>query len=124
LLPAERLKAFEDGSGIALKQLERGLVAGFDFATMYMVTADDAALVERKFRERLVSEPLEARPHPDILRVTGLIGATPQTLVRLDERLVVVSVGSATPARVAEAFAQRKLRKSPSSLSGSALSTL
>jgi hypothetical protein len=53
-----------------------------------------------------------------------MVGQTPQTLVRIDDWLVAISVGSATPARVVELFARGRLRKSKPALQGSALSTL
>jgi hypothetical protein len=124
LLPRERLDAFEHGSGVDLRNVDHGLVAGFDFATLYVVEPNDSATMEERFRARLVSEPVEARPHPELVRVTGLVGQTPHTLVRVESRLVAVSVGSALPARVVELFARKKLQKSPPALAGSALSTL
>jgi hypothetical protein len=124
LLPRERLEAFEHGSGVDLRNVDHALAAGFDFATLYLVEPEEPAKVEQRFRARLVSDPVEARPHPEIVRVTGLVGQTPHTLVRVDERLIAVSVGSATPARVVELFAREKLSKSPPALKGSALSNL
>jgi hypothetical protein len=124
LLPKERLDAFARGSGVDLRQVDAALAAGFDYSTLYVVAPPEPASVEARFRERLVSEPVQARPHPQITRLTGIVGQTPQTLVRVEERLVAVAVGSALPARIVELFALRKLRKSRPALSGSALSSL
>jgi hypothetical protein len=124
LLPRERLDAFAAGSGLDLRETEHALAAGFDYATLYAVEPPEPAKIEARFRERLVSEPVEAHPHPEITRLSGLVGRTPQTLVRVDQRLIAVSVGSATPARVVELFARGKLQKTRPALSGSALSTL
>ena len=124
LLPDTRLDAFAQGSGVELRNTEHALVAGFDYATLYVVEPPNAARVEERFRARLVTEPAVVRPHPRVARVRGLVGKTPQTLLRVDDRLIAVSVGSATPARVVELFALEKLEKSPPALRGAALSTL
>jgi hypothetical protein len=124
LFPAERLDAFAQGTGVHLARTPEALIAGFDYATLYMVEGAEGARVQQRFRDRLVSEPTVARPHPAIVRIEGLVGATPQTLVRVDPGQVAVSVGSATPARIVELFALGKLTKSPPALRGSALATL
>jgi hypothetical protein len=125
LISAERLQRFADGSGIDLRTTPSALVAGFDYATIYMAaTPGENAAAEDRFIERLIEGPIAASPHPRLRRVAGIIGTTPQTLVRLDRELVAVSIGDPTPARVVEAFARGKLRKSPSALRGSALSKL
>lgn len=124
LLPDRRLDAFAEGSGVDLRRVEHALAAGFDYATLYLLVPPQPARVEDLFRARLVSEPVEVHPHPKITRLTGLVGKTPQTLVRVDDRLAAVSVGSALPARVVELFARGKLAKSRPALRGSALSTL
>jgi hypothetical protein len=124
LLPEARLDAFAAGSGVELRDVDSALAAGFDYSTLYVVASSEPARVEQRFRERLVSEPVQARPHPQITRLTGIVGSTPQTLVRVGDRLVAVSVGSALPARIVELFALGKLHKSRPALSGSALSSL
>jgi hypothetical protein len=77
-----------------------------------------------RFRERIVSGERRHLPHPALERITGIVGNTPETLVRVDGHLLAVAVGDPTPARVVEAFAREKLRTSPTALRGAALSTL
>lgn len=125
LLPSERLDAFSKSSGVDLRKLESGLIAGFDHATLYVADArTGSTLAEERFAERLLAGTRVARPHPRIHRLTGVVGQTPETLVRIDERLIAVSVGSALPARIVQLYALGKLTKSPSALRGSALATL
>lgn len=124
LLPEPRLKAFSSGSGVDLETVGAALVAGFDLGTLYLLQATPpaAARASLKFQERLLQGSLK-RPHPELERASGLVGSTPQALVRFDP-IVAISVGDPTLTRVVEAFARRKLRRSPVALRGAALSTL
>lgn len=125
ILPAERLDAYSKSTGVELRTLESGLIAGFDHATLYVADARTGSTVaEERFAERLLAGTRVARPHPRIHRLSGVVGRTPETLVRVDERLVAVSVGSALPARVVELYARGKLEKSPPALRGAALGSL
>jgi hypothetical protein len=87
-------------------------------------TPGDNAQVEELFLERLVRGARVDQPHPRLHRVSGLVGSSPQTLIRIEGRLVAVAVGDPTPARVVEAFARRRLSRSPPALRGAALSPL
>lgn len=124
LVPEPRLKAFTSVSGVDLKTLGAALVAGFDFGTLYLVqtTPEAAARASLKFQERLLQGSLK-RPHPELERTNGLVGSTPEALVRFDA-IVAISVGDPTLTRVVEAFARGKLRRSPAALRGAALSAL
>lgn len=126
LLPAERLDGFAAGSGVDLRKVESALVAGFDFGTLYAVEPSVGTVprIVSRFRERIVSGERRHLPHPLVERITGIIGSTPETLVRVDQRLIAIAVGDPTPARVVEAFARKKLQSSPTALRGAALSTL
>ncbi len=125
LIPAARLAGYARGTGIDLTRTPSALVAGSDYSTLYMAeTAGDNSAVQQAFVERLVSGPVEKRPHPDLHFVQGVIGRTPETLVRLRGQLVAVAVGDPTPALVVEAYALERLKRSPAALRGAALSTL
>ncbi len=125
LLPRDRLQAFAKHSGVDLREVEAGLVAGFDYSTLYAFQLDSSGSeVQRQFSERLVSGPRVVSPHPKIRRVTGVVGRTPESLVIIDKQLAAVSVGSTTPARIVELYALGKLKKSPPALKGAALSAL
>jgi hypothetical protein len=126
LFPEERLKAFAENSGVDLPSVDAALAAGFDFGTLYAIVPPRGAApnIVRRFRDRLVSGERMAHPHPSIDRVSGIVGATPELLVRVDDQLVAIAVGDPTPGRVVEAFARNKLRASPSALKGAALSLL
>jgi hypothetical protein len=56
--------------------------------------------------------------------VSGTQGSTPETLVRVAQRLVAVSLGDPTPARVVELYVLGRLARSPTALHGSATRTL
>jgi hypothetical protein len=125
LFPGPRLAAFAISTGVDLREVPVGLAAGFDYATLYAAeTPGENELVEKRFTDRLVGGGSVATMHPHVRRITGTLGRTPETLVRIDQRLVAVSVGDPTPGRVVELYALDKLPRSPSSLHGSALSTL
>lgn len=125
LIPEQSLSAYTRSSGVDPLRVPEAAVAGFDYATLYLArVGDEDALIEERFAKRLLSAKPRKHPHPELWRTTGMVGTTPQTLVRLDRHLVAVSVGDPTPARVVEAFARHKLKKSPAALAGAALSTL
>lgn len=125
IIPRARFEQFTRGTGVDLARVPSALVAGFDFATLYAIELTASGdTIEQRFFDRLVSEPLVARPHPRLTRTTGIIGVKPQTMVHVQGELIAVAAGDPTPARVVEAFARGKLRKSPSALQGSALRTL
>lgn len=125
LLPPERLNAFAEGSGVDLRQVESGLIAGFDLGTLYLLTPPrgSSATIVGLFRNRIVGGEHHQFPHPELERVFGLIGTTPEFLVRAGEHWIAVATHDFTLGRIVEAFARGKL-KSPSALRGAALSTL
>ncbi len=124
-LTAERVQAFASATGVDLPQTERALVAGFDLGTLYMADASGwVAAPEACFAERLAGSARVHRPHPQIWRVTGLAGSTPQALVRVDHDLMAVAVGDPTPARIVELRARGRLKSVVPALEGAALSTL
>jgi hypothetical protein len=126
LFPEPRLSTFTRGSGVDLTRVDSALIAGFDFGTLYALEPPPGATaaILSRFRERLLTSERAQRPHPQIERIAGVIGTTPEMLVRIEERLVAVAVGDPTPARVVEAFARKRLHKSPRALEGASLSTL
>lgn len=125
LLPPERLTAFEEGSGVDLRQVESALIAGFDLGTLYLLTPPRgaSATIVGLFRNRIVGGEHHQFPHPELERVYGLIGTTPEFMVRAGDQWIAVATHDFTLGRVVEAFARGKL-KSPSALRGAALSTL
>jgi hypothetical protein len=126
LLPPERLNAFAEGSGVDLRQVESGVIAGFDLGTLYLVTPPRGASssIVALFRERIISGEHHQFPHPELERVYGIIGTTPELLVRANEHLIAVATRDPTLGRVVEAFARSRLKSSPPALRGAALSTL
>jgi hypothetical protein len=125
LFPTERLDGYAQATGVDLRSTPNALAAGFDYATLYMAeTPHENSVVQEKFERRLLHHAHVRRPHPRLWWVSGVVGETPQTLVRIDEQLVAVSVGDPTPARTVEAFARGRLKESPAALEGAALSSL
>jgi hypothetical protein len=125
LFPAARLDAFAGATGIDLREAPVAAAAGFDLATLFLAeTPWENGNIERKFIERLTASPhLDTSPR-GVHRVSGIVGLTPETLVRADRRFVAVSVGDPTAARVVQLYAEGRLGRSPPALKGSALSTL
>ncbi len=125
LLPPERIDAYSDATGVDLRNTPNALIAGYDYGTLYMAeVSGPTTSVQDAFVERLLTDPKEKRPHPRIREVTGIVGATPETLVSIENRLVAVAVGDPLPARIVSLFATKKLKKSPPALRGASLSTL
>src|SRR5688572_24057053 len=124
-LTDERFRAFSSATGIDLTRTERALVAGFDLGTLYMADASGWVDVpEAPFAERLAGSGTMRRPHPQVWRLTGVVGSIPHALVRVDRDLMAVSVGDLTPARIVELRARGRLPNVATALTGAALSDL
>lgn len=125
VVPPVRLDLFARSAGLDLRSTPEALVAGFDYGTLYMAaTPENNVAVEQLFASRVVSGAVRRSPDPRVHRISGVVGSTPEALVHVDGLLVAVATGDPTPARVVEAFARRKLKKSKPALAGAALSTL
>jgi hypothetical protein len=126
IISSVRLDAFAESSGVDLRATPEAAIAGFPYSTLYLaeVSSDVAPLVRTRFNERLLAGAVTKHPRPALLRITGVIGQTPETLLTLDERVVVVAVGDPVPAKIAEAYAEERLKNSPTVLRGAALSAL
>src|SRR5512133_879254 len=124
LFPDARLDVFARNSGVDLRTLNTGLVAGFDLGTLYLAETATVAPAKQAFLSRLASEPVEKHLGSGVQHVTGLIGTTPESLIVVPHQFIGVSVNDPTLTKIAGAFALRKLKKSPSALFGAALSAL
>ncbi len=121
-------RAFQDLSarnGFDLRQSASALVAGFDFGTLYLVSADghDARITEH-FQSRLLQGAKVARPHPRLTRITGVAGTTPEALLRAEQQLVAVAVDDPSLVRLVEGYLLGRFRKTPTALRGAALAEL
>lgn len=125
VVPEARFTRFAAVSGgIDLRQIQDLCVARYRDATLTIArTPLDPARVERAFSERLTRPGARAvdAPNPPVVRVTGELAGEPQTLVVFGHEALALAEGRADPARVAEAFAQGKLRRSAPALRGAAL---
>jgi hypothetical protein len=125
VLSARRLESFAAASGIDLRTLPEGCIAGFDYGTVYLArVGTGVALARKRFEERLVSDPVIRSPHPDLWRITGLVANTPESLLAVNNDFVAVAVGDPLLVRVAEAFAMGRFHKSKPALAGAALASL
>jgi hypothetical protein len=126
LISSKRLDAFAESSGVDLRQVPSAAVAGFPYATLYLaeLPAGAAATARERFTDRLVAGAVTKQPRPNLTRITGVIGQTPETLLTAEDRMLAVAVGDPLLAKIAEAYAEERLKNSPSALHGSALSTL
>lgn len=125
LIDGEGFDAFAAKNGFDLRSAPGVLVAGFDLGTLYVLPAEgrDAVIAER-FRERLLGGVKEAHPHPRLTRITGVAGATPESLLRADDQLVAIATGDPQLVRVVEGYLLGRFRKTPSALRGAALAPL
>ncbi len=121
----ERARRFISATGIDLASTERALVAGFDLGTLYMVDSSGwASAPELRFSERLAGSERVSRPHPEIWRVTGVVGSVPESLVRVGDDLVAIAVSDPLSARLVDLRARGRLKRWVPALGGAALSTL
>lgn len=126
IVPRARFDAFAESSGVDLRTVPEAVVAGFPYSTLYLATLPNQAAAQARvrFRERLLSGAVIKHPHPALVRMTGVVGLTPETLLTVDDRQLALAVGDPLSARIAEAYAEERLKNSPSALHGAALSTL
>ena len=126
LIPSARFDAFAESSGVDLRVLPEAAIASFPYCTLYVAELPNgvAALARARFGERLLTEGVSKKLHPGLTRITGVIGQTPETLLTIEDRLLAVSVGDPVQAKIAEAYAQGRLKHSPPALRGAALSAL
>jgi len=126
VLTERRLDAFTEASGVDLRRVPKAAVAGFPYATVYLaeVPADMAESARERFTERLVAGATTKRPRPNLTRITGVVGQTPETLLTVEDHALAVTVGDPLYAKIAEAYAEERLKTSPSALRGSALKAL
>jgi hypothetical protein len=122
LVPESRLQRFASSSGVDLSTLPTALVAGFDLGVLYMgESPGELGAIELAFEERLLAGTERQQPHQRLTRISGVVGRTPQSLLLLDDKRFAVAVGDTTLTKIVEAFARRKLTKSPTALHGVAL---
>lgn len=126
IIPTPRFDAFAESSGVDLRTLSEAGIAGFPYSTLYLAELPPgvAAVARARFEERLLAGAVSKRTHPGLVRITGVIGQTPETLLTVDDHLLAVSVGDPVPAKIAEAYARERLTRSPPALRGAALSKL
>jgi hypothetical protein len=126
LISTKRMDAFAESSGVDLRQLPNGAVAGFPYATLYLaeVPPGVAAVARERFSDRLVAGAVTKHARSNLTRITGVVGQTPETLLTAEEHVLAVAVGDPQLARIAEAYAEERLKNSPSALHGAALSSL
>jgi hypothetical protein len=125
LFPAARLDAFARATGLDLRAVPVGAAAGFDLATLFLAeTPWENASIEDRFVARLTATARVETSPAGVRRISGTVGSSPETLVRMERRFVAVALGDPTPARVAALYAEGRLARSPPALKGSSLSTL
>jgi len=125
LVSHERLDAFAQLTGIEVGQLEAAAIAGYDLGTLYVaeLPTADGGIARGRFEDRLTAGAIVKHPRPAIYRIAGTRAGLPRVLVAVEDRLLAVATGDLTLGRIAEAYAERRL-KSPTALHGAALSSL
>jgi hypothetical protein len=125
LLPPDRIDAFATATGVDPRAVSESVIAGYDLGTLYVtaLAAGDGGHARARFEARLSSGAVVKHPRPALYRIAGTRDRTPQALVSVNDQLLAFAVGDLTLARVAEAYAEHRL-KSPVALRGAALSTL
>lgn len=128
----ENLGRFAASVGFDLRQIPAAVVANYDGeggeSTIYVVRHNgDPVAIERLFRARLVGGERRVVDLPDLVRVSGKIGATPATLLVAGRDVAAFQIGGSAargPARVASLYALDKLKQSPTLLAEDPLKAL
>jgi hypothetical protein len=125
LLPTERLDALALATGVDVRKVEASAAAGYALGTLYvaLLPSSDAGHARARFEARLSAGAVVNRRRPNVYRITGTRAGAPHALVTVDDRLLVYAVDDLALARIAEAYAERRL-KSPTALLGASLSEL
>lgn len=125
MLSSARLDTFATSSGVELRELPEGCIAGFDYGTLYLArVGSNTPTVRKRFETRLITDPVVRSSRSGLWRVTGLVANTPESLLVVDNDFTAVAVGDPLLARVAEAFALGRFKKSKPALAGAALASL
>jgi hypothetical protein len=125
IIPSARLEAFTLSSGMRLRELSEGCIAGFDYGTLYLArVGTEVRAVRKSFEARLVTDPVVRSSRPDLWRMTGLVANTPESLLTVDDDFVAISVGDPLLVRIVEGFATDRFRKSKPVLKGAAFAAL
>lgn len=125
VIPGPRLTAFANASGVELRTLPEGCIAGFDYGTLYLArVGQDTRRVRKRFEARLVSEPVIRSPRPGVWRTTGIIGRTPESLLTVNDDFSAIALGDPLLVRIVEGFALARFKKTEPAQKGAALSTL
>jgi hypothetical protein len=122
---SDRWDALTSSTGVDPRRLEEVVIAGYDLGTLYVTAlpAADGGRARAAFEARLSGGAIVKHPRPELYRIAGTRDGTPRALVSVSDRVLAFAVGDLTLARVAEAYAERRLR-SPTALRGASLSTL
>jgi hypothetical protein len=130
--PEENLSRFAASTGFDLRQIPEAVVASYagedGDATIYLLRHNgDPVAIERLFRARIVAGEHRTVDRPEIVRVSGKVGATAATLLVAGRDVVAFQIGGAAargPARIAALFAEGKLKRSPTLLAEDPLKAL
>lgn len=125
IVPKARLDAYAAATGVELRTVPFGVVAGYELGTLFVaeLPMPYGERVRARFASRLSDGGIVKRVRADIYRISGTDADTPLALVSVEDRTVALASGDVTLARIVEAYAERRI-KSPTALRGAALSTL
>lgn len=133
VVPEANLDRFAAATGVDLRTAEEAAMAvyaddgGKDVTAFVVRRGGDATTIERLFLARLVGGERRAQDRPDVARLTGKFGTSSKTLAVLGRDVVVFQDGGSPargPARVAELYAEGKLKRSPTLLAADPLRSL
>lgn len=124
VISEKNFESFSASSGIDLRQVQDAAIAtyadeGGDVPFYLVRHHGDPLAIERLFRKRLVADEKRVVERPDLIRVSGKIGSTLETMVILGRDVVGYQHGGSVsrgPARIAALYATGKLKRSPSLL--------
>lgn len=114
---SDRILAFTHASGADPHRIEEAFIAGYDLGELYLFDGRQIGLdAQKAFEARsLTTRELETQ-FDNLTHLTGIIEQTPHALVHIEGHLVAIAVGDIRLARIVRAYAEGKLKKSPSAL--------
>jgi hypothetical protein len=125
IAPEENLRRFAADTGVDLRELPEALIARFgpalgDADLEIVRHTGDGGNVERLFRKRIVKDARRDEDRPDLVRVSGQVGAHPQAVGRMGRDVVAFQQGGDVargPLRIAALYAMKRIKKAPPALS-------
>jgi hypothetical protein len=114
---ADRVQNFTAASGVDPKHVSEAWIAGYDLGQLYLFDAKTTGTAAAEaFQARALTTKIKDTGYANLVHITGMIEQTPHALIQINDHLVAIAVGDIRLARIVQAYAEGKLKKSPAAL--------